>query len=282
MIVAGSRAASGFGVEIGKVWAFLRRDALTAWSYRRGAVSELVSLLGQAGLFYFFSFLVDPARMPNLGGTRADYLAFVIVGLTVATFYQTGVGRMMSAVRGEQLMGTFEALLMTPTSLATLQLGFVIYDLIHIPVRAALFLGLAVALFGIELHWAGIGQAVVVILALLPFIWGVAAGLTAVVVTFRQATYLIAIANFALVMGSGTYFPLSIFPHWIAATAALNPLALALNAVRATLLGGEGWGIVAPQIVLILGISAAVWALGMVAFRVALERERRAGTLGLY
>lgn len=282
MIVAGGRALPSFALEFGKVWAFLRRDALTAWSYRRGAVSELVGLLGQAGMFYFFSFLVDPTRMPLLGGTRADYLAFVIVGLTVATFYLTGVGRMMSAVRNEQLMGTFEALLMTPTALATLQLGLVIYDLIHIPVRAIIFLGLAVAVFGVDLHWAGIGQALVVILALLPFIWGVAAGLTAVVVTFRQATYLIAIANFALVIGSGTYFPVSLFPRWFATAAAYNPLALTLDGVRGALLGGEGWGMVAPQILLILAISMPVWMLGMIAFRAALERERHAGTLGLY
>jgi ABC-2 type transport system permease protein len=277
-----AQVRSGVFTEVRKLAAFLRRDALIAWSYRRGAVSELVGLLGQAGMFYFFSFLVDQTRMPQLGGTRADYLAFVIVGLTVATFYQTGVGRMMSAVRNEQLMGTFEALLMTPTALATLQLGFVIYDLIHIPVRAALFLGLAVALFGIDLDWAGTGQALAVILALLPFIWGVAAGLTAVVVTFRQATYLIAIANFALVVGSGTYFPLSLFPRWFAAAAAYNPLALTLSGARGALLGGEGWGTVAPQILLILAISIPVWMLGMLAFRAALERERNAGTLGLY
>lgn len=274
--------ASDIAREFGKLWAFLRRDALIAWSYRRGAVSELVGLLGQAGIFYFFSFLVDPARMPTLGGTRAGYLAFVIVGLMVATFYQTGVGRMMGAVRQEQLTGTFEALLITPTALTTLQLGLVIYALIHIPVRALLFLGLAVGLFGIDLHWAGMGAAFLVILALLPFIWGVAAALTAVVVTYRQATQLIAIANFALVMGSGTYFPLSLFPRWVSAAARLNPLALALDGVRGVLIGGERWYTIVPEIRLILIISLFVWVFGVLAFRMALERERRAGTLGLY
>lgn len=282
MIHSDRLSSPAFVAEVGKVWAFLRRDALIAWSYRRGFVSELVWLLGQAAIFYLFSFLVDPARMPRLGGTRADYLAFVVVGITVATFYQTGVARMMAAVRNEQLMGTFEALLMTPTTLATLQVGFVIYDLLHVPLRAGLFLVLATTLFGIDLYWTGIGQAGVIILALLPFIWGVAAGLTAVVVTLRQATGMIALANFALVLASGTYFPLDIFPRWLARTAALNPLAQALDGARGALLGGEGWAAVATHLTVVLPIAMLTWVLGMLAFRLALERERRAGTLGLY
>lgn len=277
-----SRAVPFSRAEIGKVWAFLRRDALIDWSYRRGVVGDLLGMLAQGAVFFFLSFLIDPGRMPGVGTARSDYVAFVVVGLTVATFYQTGVSKMMGAVRNEQLMGTLEALLVTPTAHSTLQLGFVIYDLVHIPVRTGLFLVMASVLFGIDLRWAGLIQTAVVIAALLPFIWGVAAGLTAIVVTFRQATGAIALANFALVFASGTYFPVNVLPRWIAVTAELNPLAQALQAARASLIGGGGWGVVASSITVILPVAALAWILGTLAFRLAIERERRAGTLGLY
>lgn len=277
-----ARVRSGFFIEVRKLAAFLRRDALIAWSYRRGAVSDVVNLLVQAVMFYFVSLLVDPARMPQLGGTRADYMGFVVVGLTVAAFYQTGVTRMMGAVQNERLMGTFEALLMTPTAPTTLQLGFVIYDVLRIPVRAGIFLALATLLFGVDLRWAGIGQVAIIILALMPFVWGVAAALTAMVVSFRQAAGIIGLANFVLVLGSGTYFPLQLLPSRLAATATLNPLALALNSARAALLGGMGWEVILPQVAIIASMSIPMLVVGTFAFRVALERERRAGTLGLY
>ena len=44
------------------------------------------------------------------------------------------------ALRQEQLTGTFEALLATPTSGATLQFGSVAYTLILVPIRAAILL----------------------------------------------------------------------------------------------------------------------------------------------
>ena len=46
-------------------------------------------------------------------------VAVVVVGLTVATLHQRGVGRMTGSVPSEQPMGTFEAQLMTPTVSST-------------------------------------------------------------------------------------------------------------------------------------------------------------------
>jgi ABC-2 type transport system permease protein len=268
--------------EVRKLAAFLRKDALIAWSYRRAMVSDIVSFLGEAALFYFLSFLVDPARMPQLGGTRADYMGFVAVGLTVAAFYQMGVAKMIGAVRNEQLMGTFEALLVTPTAPTTIQIGLVIYDLIRIPVRAGLFLVLADKVFGVDIHWAGLAQTIAITLVFLPFVWGVAAALAAVVVGFRQATAVVGFVNYALLLGSGTYFPMELLPSWLETTIRLNPLALALNGARAALLGGAGWETTLPQIAMILPLSILAWVAGTLGFRFALDRERRAGTLGLY
>jgi len=277
-----AQVRSAFLPEMRKLSAFLRRDALIAWSYRRGAVSDVVGMLVQALMFYFLSSLVDPARMPQLGGTRAGYMGFVVVGLTVAAFYQIGVTRMMGAVQNERLVGTFETLLVTPTAYATLQLGFVIYDILRIPVRTGIFLVLATTLFGVQVHWAGMAQVAVIVLALLPFVWGVAAVLTAAVVAFRQVASLVGLANFVLVLASGTYFPLHLLPPWLAKTAAINPLAMALNGARAALLGGTGWAAILPQTAVVFAMSIATWIVGTFAFHFALERERHTGTLGLY
>jgi ABC-type polysaccharide/polyol phosphate export permease len=269
-------------LELRKIPAFVRRDALIAWSYRTAFISEITGTFLQVGVFFFLSFLVDPTRMPRVGQTRADYMGFVAVGLSVALFYQIGVARLLSGVRNEQLMGTFEALLSTPTSPTTIQLGMVAYDLLRIPLRAGLLLGIAAGVFGVHLRWAGLGQALVLAFALLPFAWGMAAAMTALVVTVRQATGLIGFANYALLIGSGTYFPLEMFPQWLAVPLALNPLALALQGTRDALLGEMGWSETFRLAVLILPVAISTWAVGTMAFRYALQRERRAGTLGLY
>jgi hypothetical protein len=55
-----------------------------------------------------------------------------------------------------------------------------------------------------------------------------------------------------------------------------------LGAARKALLDGGGWSDVAPTLAQLVPVAVASLALGFFAFRFALRRERRLGTLGLY
>jgi hypothetical protein len=61
-----------------------------------------------------------------------------------------------------------------------------------------------------------------------------------------------------------------------------NPLAIATNGMRDSLLGGTGWSGVGPELAALASLSAVAVVAGIGAFRLALGRERRRGTLGLY
>jgi hypothetical protein len=61
-----------------------------------------------------------------------------------------------------------------------------------------------------------------------------------------------------------------------------NPLAIAATGLREALLGGAGWGSIMGDIMILTPLSILSILIGMVAFRLALTRERRLGTLGAY
>jgi len=275
-------SVSTLSVEARKIAAFVRRDFLIAWSYRVAFVTDAGFLVAQALIFSYVSRLVDPTTLPSFGGTRASYMAFVTIGIALTTFLQVGLGRMSSAIRSEQVMGTLESLLATPTRITTLQLGVVAYDLVYVPLRTALFLMVAAATFGVHYHAAGFGPAAVVLIAFIPFTWGVGAATAGAVLTFRRGSSLFGAAAFALTFSSGAYFPVTILPRWIEIAARYNPIAIAIDACRRALLGGAGWFDVAPAVGAIALASALALFLGLTVFRVALDRERRLGTLGLY
>ncbi len=268
--------------EIGKLGAFFRRDFLTAWSYRIGFLTALIGLLAQAFVFSFVSRMVDRNTLPTYGGTLPSYMAFVAIGIAVNSLLNVGIGRTMAAMRGEQLMGTLESLLVTPTSATTLQLGLVVYDLVEVPIKTAVFLGFSILLFDVRVVAAGVVPAVAALITFLPFVWGLGAASAAAVLVFRQATSLIGLAGYALGIASGAFFPLDLLPPWAASTARFNPVAITLTATREALLGGAGWNEVLPRIVWLVPISLGTLALGMLAFRLAARWERRAGTLGQY
>jgi ABC-2 type transport system permease protein len=81
---------------------------------------------------------------------------------------------------------------------------------------------------------------------------------------------------------SGLYFPIDLLPGWLAAIAEWNPIALAVEGMRESLLGGAGWSETGLAVAILLPMSALALVVGFVAFRTALARERRLGTVGLY
>jgi ABC-2 type transport system permease protein len=278
--VAVSRPSSFLG-ELRKLPAFARRDLLVAWSYRTAFFGEWIGLLTGALTFYFVGLMVDERTLPAYGGSRASYMEFVAAGIALGAFVQLGLGRVGAALRGEQLMGTLESLLMTPTSISTIQVGSAAYDLIYVPIRTALFFVLLAVTFGLSFEPSGIAPAVLSLVLFIPFVWGLGVMSAAITLTIRRGGGIFALGVSVLIIGSGAFFPLELLPNWITTVAQFNPITLAVEGVRKPLLGG-GWEGIWPQGLLLAPVSLLTLAVGLYGFRLALRREQRRGTLGLY
>ena len=263
-----------------KVMAFLRRDLLDAWSYRTAFLTDAINMALQALLFFYVGKLVDGRSLPEFGGQAVTYFEFAIVGIAISMVLAVGMFRASAAFRKEQLMGTLEVLLMTPTSPATIQFGSVLYDLLYVPLRTGLFF-LAVALAAdVNINSAGILPAIVTLLAFIPFVWGLGILYAGWTITFKVTGGGILIS--LLTLTSGAYFPLSVMPGWIRTLAEINPLTTAVDTLRETLLGDAGWAEVGSTLTILLPASMLTLALGIAGFRAALQREKRRGSLGLY
>ena len=274
--------ARGVAGELRKLPAFVRRDFLVAWSYRMSFVSDLVSMTGQIIVFYFIGKMINPDVLPTYGGSNVTYLEFAAVGIAVGGFIQFGLDRVSAAMRGEQLMGTLESVLVTPTAPSTVQLGSVAFDLVYIPIRTAVFLTAVTVVFGLNLSAAGLIPALIVLIAFMPFVWGLGVATAALLLTFKRGGGLVGLGFVAVGLLSGVYFPLDLLPGWLTAIAEANPIAHAIEAMRDSLLGQASLASVLPTVALLIPCSVASLALGVGVFRLAVRRERRRGTLGLY
>jgi ABC-2 type transport system permease protein len=279
-VAAAARRKFAIGAaEARKVPAFVRRDLLVNLSYRVAFVSDIAFIGVQAVMFYFLARLVDPAKLPAYGGTAATYMEFAMIGVVVSTVAGLLLQRVATAIRQEQMIGTLEALLTTPTALATIQAGSIALDLALIPLRMGLLLAAVALAFGLDFQAGGLLPAMVVFAAFVPFVWGLGLAGAAGILTFRRGGGLTAAAGGVLALVSGAFFPVELLPGWLQALDSINPVAIAIDAIRAALLGGEE---VWSDVLVLLPWSAAALAFGSLAFRAALAREHRRGTLGLY
>lgn len=275
---AGPRHSS----ELAKLTAFLRRDFLTAWSYRMVFFTDAFSLVIQAFLFSLVGKLINNSAMPVYGTTHANWIEFGAVGIAVGAFVQIGLHRVASSIRQEQLMGTLDSLLLTPTRVVTMQIGSAMYDLIYVPIRTLVFLIFVVVTFGAHFHTSGLLPSLLMMAVFVPLVWGLGILSAAGALTFRRGSGGLGFAATLLVLGSGAAFPLSVTPHWFQSLDYWNPIARAMDGMRESLIGGTGWSGLGPDFATVGPAAAIALTLGLIAFSRALRRERRRGTLGVY
>jgi ABC-2 type transport system permease protein len=275
-------SAAGFAAEARKLPAFVRRDWKIALSYRVVFVGDVLGLGMQILVFSFVAKLVDPDRLPLYGGTVPSYLAFVAVGLVVNLTAGVLLHQVSGQLRQEQLTGTLEALLATPTLGPTLQLGLVSYTLMMVPIRALVLLTAIALGFGLDFQATGVLPALALLLAFLPFTWGLGLATAGAVITFRRGASATGILVTLLGLFSGAVFPIALLPAALQWIAEWNPFAIAIDGIREALIGGTGWGPALSDLTRLAPLAVAGLALGMYCFRAAVARERRRGTLGHY
>ena len=208
--------------EVAKLPAFVRRDLRITLSYRMAAVGGLLALAVQALVFSFIGKLVDPSRLPMFGGSRATYMEFVTIGIALNMVVVLLLQQFATAIRTEQMLGTLESLLSTPTSIATIQAGSAAFALVSVPLRLGLFIAVLGLAFGLNFHASGILPSAVILVGFLPFLWGFGVLSAGAILTFRRGVGALSVGMTALGLASGAFFPLALLPHWLHAIADAN------------------------------------------------------------
>jgi ABC-2 type transport system permease protein len=271
-------ALAAVTTEAGKLPAFIRRDLLIARSQRRALARDVALLAAQLAIFACIGTLVDPAVLPAYGDGTAGYMEFVAIGIVLSLAVGLALVHVAGALRREQTRGTLVALVTTPSSMGTVQLGSVAFDLVWVPLRVGVFLTAVALLLGLEFDAAGVPATAVLVLAVLPLAWGLGLLSAAAILVLRRGVPSARLVVAVLAVVSGAYFPLTLLPDPVESIAELNPMARALDGIRNALLGGSGD--LGDQLLALLLPSVVLLIAGSIAFTLALARERRHGAFG--
>jgi len=262
----------------GRLFAFLHRDLREALTYKFSFVSSFVGILLSSATFYFVAKLVPPGT-PSLGPFGGDYFSFAVVGVAFSSLLGMFQEGLSSVVRSAQVSGTLEALLVTPASIPTVLFGSSLYSLILQVFRTALHLGVALAFFGMTLGRVNVpGVLSIGILTVLCFL-GVGILSASFILVYKTGN------PFGWVLGTvsgllgGVVFPVALLPPWIRWVSSLLPVTYALDGMRKCLLASAGFAEVVPDIAALAVFNIILLPASLLAFRLAVRKAKRDGTL---
>lgn len=261
--------------------ALVRAAWLTAKSYRLALALSVASLVVTVVPLYFVAQALQPIAERSIASESSQYFAFVLVGNVALSLVAASVGALPTAISGGINSGYLESLLVTPASRASILAGMSGYPLAWSVARGSLVLT-AGWMLGAPVHWSRIAPALVIVALIMLAHWAIGLVCGALVIAFRTTGPIPQGVIVLSVLFGGTYYSTSVIPSWLQAVAAVTPLAYGLRALRRVLLSDASFDLVVPDVLRLLLFVLALGAVGVLAFRQALEYAKRAGTLNTY
>ncbi len=269
-------------IKIIKPLSFLKRDFLTAVSYRLNFVMQIGGIFISTVMFFFLSRLIGNGVSGQLGSYGGDYFSFVIIGVAFADYLTVSLSSFAGEIRNAQLMGTLEALLVTPTSVPVILVSSSLFNFAFTSLRLIVYLIFGVFLFGMKLHVGSLfGLVLVTVLTIIAFL-GIGLISAAFIIVFKQGSPINWVLGTASGLLGGILYPVSVLPGWLQPYAYLLPITHALEAIRRVLLNGATLAAVSHEILVLTLFAVLLLPLGLTAFGYGLKVAKKEGSLIQY
>lgn len=271
----------GARVVLARVAAFVRRDFLFQWSYKFGFLYEIGSLFSTLVTLFFVNrmFGKTPEAIAAYG---ADYFTFALVGLVFVDYMWVSMRTFAQHVRMAQVMGTLEAMLVTPTRPFGVVLYSAAYTYLWTLGRSVVYLLLGTLLFGASFPDVNaLAAATFAVLTVLAFA-GIGIISAALTLYLKQSDPLTSIIGGVSFLFGGIVYPVQTLPDVLQDVAWLLPMTHAVEGLRRAVLLGEGLAGLWPHAAVLAAWSAIAFPLAFVVLRAVLRALSREGSFGSY
>ncbi|MSR76715.1 MAG: ABC transporter permease [Candidatus Omnitrophica bacterium] len=262
--------------------AFFRRDYLERATYKSAFFLELGGILANLITFYYIQKLfitAHPAALQPYGG---DYFAFVLIGLAFSGYQSTALNSFSTALRQEQMQGTLEAILLTPTRIETVMLAGSIWNFLVTTLKILAHLMLGVVFFHLDLSKMNLLSVIVTLIFTIISLSSLGLFSAGYTLVHQKGDPVNFVINAASRFFSGVYFPITMLPIGLQYVAKIIPLTHALNAMRDSLLRGYSLTQIHSDLLWLILFSLILFPSGIFYFYKSVEKAKKEGTLIFY
>jgi ABC-2 type transport system permease protein len=267
---------------IRKPFAFIKRDFLTATSYRLKFFLQIIGILVSTLMFFFLSRLIGKGVTNQLEPYGGDYFAFVLIGIALSDYLIVSLNSFSSQIRNAQIMGTLEALLVTPTSVITILISSSLYNFLFTSLRVILYLLIGVLLFSLKLHVISFFAFVIIMVLTIMAFTGIGLLSAAFIIIFKEGSPINLMMSTASGLLGGVLYPINVLPSWLKPFAYLLPITHALDAMRQVLLNGSTFVDVYDRVLTLTVFAGLFFSIGLLTFGYSLKIAKKEGSFVHY
>jgi ABC-2 type transport system permease protein len=257
------------------------RDFRIELSYKANFAMRTLGVLLNVATYFFIARVFGSVAAPYLQAYGGSYFAFVVIGVAFNSYLGVGISALGDSIREGQATGTLELMLLSPTRLITVLLSSSLWSYMFACINVAVYL-LAGAALGIQLDKANVPFALLSLAVSVLSFNALGMCAASLLILMKRGDPLgWAIRVSSAVIG-GVFYPLSVLPSWLHTLAQVLPTTHALELMRRSLLNGQGWAELQGELLILAGLTALLFPLGLLACRLAIHVARVDGSLSHY
>ncbi|MDQ2898639.1 MAG: ABC transporter permease [Acidobacteriota bacterium] len=263
-------------------WAFFKRDAIVAFSYRISFAVSLLEVATILGVFYYIGKTIGQQNLPVLERYGGSFLAFLLIGIALTDCVGVSLTTFAQQIREGQMTGTLEATLMSPVRLAVILVYSSLWAYAFSALRLILYLRLGGLLYGVGMGHANILSALAIFLLTILCFMGIGMFWAGVVLLIKRGEAIMHLLGYVVVLVSGVLFPRGVLPAWIQRLGELVPMTPALEGMRMALLQGSTIAQLAPVFWKLIAFAVVLQLIGIAGFNAAVRIGKTGGSLSEY
>lgn len=265
-----------------KAFAFLKKDFLTESSYSLSFLFNIFGVLVSVLSYFFIDKLFGSKVVGPLEEFGVNYFSYVLLSMAFFGYVGVGLGSFSERIRAEQVQGTLEAILLTPTSISTMLLSLALWNLVLATVDMLAYILFAVFLFKISFAGMNIMSTVVVFALTIVSFSSLGILSACFIMVFKRGNpFGWIVASLEGLIG-GVYFPVTVLPGWMQVVAKFFPITYSIRAIELAVYKGRSVAQLRTEIGFLFAFSILLLPLSIAAFKYSLRRARRDGTLTQY
>jgi ABC-2 type transport system permease protein len=219
-----------------RIAAFAERDLRLALAYPSTLMGPFVSALVTIGGFAYLSRIINPHAPLDAGGRHIDYFSYVALNFTFMALLNAALQSVPAALRRDQLAGTFESMVASPTSLFTMVAGSAAWPVCFAALQACAYV-LCAMVFGLRFEHVDVPLLVQFLVLGMACTGAIGTIAAAGVIAFKQSPPSTLFVGSAATLLAGVLFPVTLLPKPLQVISWTLPLTHALHGVRAAMSG---------------------------------------------
>ena len=265
-----------------KALAFIKRDVTIQMSYKLSFFLQFLGIFFSVLTFYFIAEMIGDAAVPYLEPYGGDYFSFVLIGIAFESYLWTGLRSFSDSIRRGQMMGTLEAMLVTPTKVDMIVVSSSLWKYIFATMRILTFLLLGVFLFGVNMGNANLFAAMFILILTIICFSSLGIISASFIMIFKRGDPVNWVFGSMSALLGGVLYPITVLPGWLRIFSYLLPITYSLRGMRHALLQGYSLNALGLDILALMVFSIVLLPLGILCFRYTVKMAKMDGTLVQY